>query len=427
MRITFYLGTLVREGLQSLLNIDKEEDYIPAIYPVPKKGKVTENQMKSKFRSFSAKHEELNRLVLDLIHQTESALSKVSTQEKFADMPILSIFHSCGQSLPSNVNSTDDQVEKHKHTLKGWIGFSEFDRFVEDTEWESMEPSMGPQSCLNWREQLLLSLIILRQGFSFSQAARMCSLNPTTVGRYYARVMEKLLPWAQRTVCFFNIKPLLSMHSEEFKREYPHTIMLFVDGTPLPCLQCQCPPAARSRYNVKHAMPAKCFTILVTETRKILWVSPAVPGKESDREAWNQSNIAIELAKAYPDPVVTEPDGREYDVQMAIGADKGYPGIRIPTGWTLHLTKSAVRTDWKDTHVALPREIAHLTYVPKKEEIVMDPKLAKYRSRVEMTIADLKDNRLLVCPEYVHFHLESLNNSIECACAINNWKIDNLR
>jgi hypothetical protein len=202
--------------------------------------------------------------------------------------------------------------------------------------------------------------------------------------------------------------------------------MFFVDGTVMPTLKSVVPALNRATWNIKHAFNAKCFTILVTENGGIVWASKSVPGKMADRTAWNKSGIAPLLAETYRGVKERNLDGTDStDFQLAIGGDKGYPGIWIPKGWQLHLTKSAKRTAFPSEVFTEPIRVKRTLWCPKGNQIIMDERLSQFRSVVERTIAKLKEFELLLNAYFVYNHNAELDNCIQVVCGIFNYNLRN--
>jgi hypothetical protein len=300
---------------------------------------------------------------------------------------------------------------------------SDFESFLDTTNWEQEKSPMGPVATFTHREKLLIFLITLRQGFTFSMLCLLCGLTRSTVTDMFVWVLEKLFNWSQKHVTFPTIHEMRQMRSIEFFEDYGNVYMLFVDGTVLPILRPSNDEMNRNCWNFKHKMVCKCFSILISETGRIVWVSETGPGKTTDREAWNESKVAVLLAKAYAKAKDRDRAGKMVPFTMAIGADKGYPGIRIPTGWELHLTKSVMRTTWAATNRSMEAGERRMVYIPKRSQVHMDVKLAKYRSKVEIVIGKLKENLLFDNRHFVTNQTELLDKVVAVAAAIHNWKL----
>ena len=69
---------------------------------------------------------------------------------------------------------------------------------------------------------------------------------------------------------------------------------------------------------------------------------------------------------------------------FAIGGDKAYPNMTVPTGWSKYITKSGEAES-----------------VKKTRELHFTPEIAKHRAVVERTIGKLKDWQILSQKHYL--------------------------
>lgn len=359
------------------------------------------------------------RIVLD----RDDALAEYAIREREVQRsPIKAIFWSCGESLPNDDECDAAVLEKRRNNLKEWTGIADFDRLVEDADFDRKDVVSGPEPLFNQREQLLIYLISIRKGVNFSHQKLLVGLGRTRTREMWKRVQKKLVEWSHRNVKFPTLEQWGLRQSNAFKERYPHTYMFLVDGTVLPCLTSSIPSVKRLHWNFKHSMSAKCFTILTTIDGEIVWASKSYVGKTHDREAWNLSGVANKLLDAYQGDMRRMKRQRNDDTKLAIGADKGYPGIVIPEQWILYLTKSAKHVPSRPT---AEFEVQHPSglrlFCPKRNQIIMDTRLATFRHKVEDVFSDLKDWQLLLDPVFVFTHTEELDDLIQVTSGLHNF------
>jgi hypothetical protein len=359
----------------------------------------------------------------DLLNQRRSLTTLKDDGRLVQESPIRAIFKSFGESGPIDPQPSALVFMKRRHNMKKWIGIQDFEVFMEEIDWEPNKKTMGPDPIFNRREQLLIFLITLRQGFTFSHLNMLCGLSRTRVTEIFTNVLNELYAWSKKVLKLPTLVQLSQMRSIEFVEEYGNVYMLFVDGTVLRSFHPSNDELNRMSWSFKHHQACKSVTVLIAENGYIVWVSETVPGKIADREAWNECEIAQTLRKTYAGTVDFDMHGRRVPFTMAIGADKGYPGIWIPQGWILHLTKSAKRADWSKSSMPSQLKAQDGLYLPKRPQVVMDERLAKYRAKVECVIGKLKEFELLNSQYFVHFHTHVLDKAINVAAAICDWKI----
>lgn len=345
-------------------------------------------------------------------------------EERIRARPILAIFQSMGESIPDKTPiAGEEALMKRVKSLRQWTGISNMDHFWEEVrEWFPNIESKKPPT-FSARESLLMFLMALRKGFNFSQLKLLTGLSRTQTTRIFKKVLKVLLAWSVQKLTFPTLDEWRARQSDLFRRLYDqNTYMFFVDGTVLPCLKSSIPALNRAHWNFKHQFTGKNFTIVITQDGGIVCASNTTPGKTHDRVAWNESNILGKLCQVYGDVVKSIENGElSKNIRLAIGGDKGYPGIVIPRGWTLHITGKVTRVNWTDHKNA--HYDPNLFYCPKEDKIVFDNRLAEFRSEVERTFGDLKQYELLVNPTFVWDHYEELDDCIQVVCALHNYNL----
>ena len=86
--------------------------------------------------------------------------------------------------------------------MKGWTDIADFDRLVEDADFDRKDVVSGPEPLFNQREQLLIYLISIRKGVNFSHQKLLVGLGRTRTTEMWKRVQKKLVEWSHRNVKF---------------------------------------------------------------------------------------------------------------------------------------------------------------------------------------------------------------------------------
>lgn len=385
--------------------------------------------------------EELARLMAELHKQMtkrediagtakrrKQELMDMRIAEKNARMrPIFAIFRSFGESIPpgeaEEVAIDAEVLHSRRAKLRLWTGLKDLDQFVADAGWETHVVKAGPVPTFNHRERLLIFLITLRKGFSFSHITLLLGFEEEhSARRIFVNILEELQPWSRRHMTFPDLNTWRRRTPPDFAAAFPGVLMFIADGTPLPCFTFSVSAARRVYWNHKHTMEAKCVTLVTTPDGGLVYVTPTVPGSTHDREAWNESGIASLLARHYASY------GQD-NSHMAIGGDKGYPGIHIPFNWTLYLPQSTRNFPYRnppDLHLPRHGNYQPGIYCPRRIHSQMNAAFAPFRRVVEVSIAFFKDNKLLVNPDFVHWQDELLDKTLQFTGALFNFNLYNV-
>lgn len=115
--------------------------------------------------------EENAHLKAKLVEQEQSSEQEYQElcedEERLVRRPIVAVFRSFGQSLPYEDVPTEDTLISRRALLLSWTGCKNFDRFCHDIDWPTSVVRTGPKPTFNNREELLISLIVIRRGFRF--------------------------------------------------------------------------------------------------------------------------------------------------------------------------------------------------------------------------------------------------------------------
>lgn len=364
-------------------------------------------------------------------HRRKDELRNLRMAEKETRVrPIIAIFRSFGESLPANdpdVEANDAVVlQARRDMLQKWTGMKDLDGFIRDAQWQTIVVQSGPRPVFNHRENLLIFLITLRKGLSFSNLKLLLGFQKKRARQIFAVTLEELLPWSRRHMFLPDLNLWRQRTPQTFAAVFPGLHIFIADGTPLPCLSSGIPGVQRINWNNKHKEEAKCITLVTTPDEGLVFITPSVPGSTHDREAWNQSKIAELLARRYAG--AAEAGGQ--NTSFAIGGDKGYPGIHVPLHWELYLPNTVRNFPYRDPPQIAPLHGPHAprigVHCPKRPQSHMKPKFAAFRRVVEAAIAFLKDNELLVNPEFVFWQDELLNKSIQFSGALFNFNKHNV-
>lgn len=339
--------------------------------------------------------------------------------------PIRAIFHSCGESLPPTDNDGPEVVEARLKKRQQWTGVKDFDEVVRDLDWQEKPSKPGPKPTFNNRESLLIYFIAVRQGFSFSALKRQLGLERRRAREIFGNALANLVGWSSRHLYWPTLEQWSYKTTPEFKRLFPNVLIFLVDATPFPCLSFSCPSVNRLHWNVAHSEIAKCIAFAITTDGTVVWMGPSTPGNIHDKEALNESDFCLSLATFYESIMKKIRDGT-LDIQPAIGGDKGYVGAIIPDTFKMILPKGIKRWVTSDpTKYGRGHYKEFQFYSPSKQQTLMTPRLADFRGKIENVIADLKKNKLLINPEFVHTHTDIFDEVVRVSLAVVNFNHKN--
>jgi hypothetical protein len=248
----------------------------------------------------------------------------------------------------------------------------------------------------------LITVFWLRRGLSWNMMSILCGVDESTVRSWTKHILGELVEnWAPKQITLPTMAEWQQTLSEEFKQDYPDTLMLFVDGTVIQRWSSKCVALRKVFWNSKHSVPSFTFSILVDGRGDIVWHSSIGAGKEVDSVAWNRSGIADTSNEKYAVAQTNNPG-----ITMAICGDKAYPCIELPKFFKVYVTSSAQETinltdasNLSSTQANSSNSdgtpIVQINNSPSicrssKANRILCPKVAKYRSSIERTFRRLK-------------------------------------
>lgn len=275
----------------------------------------------------------------------------------------------------------------------------------------------GPKSHYNLHNinGLVLTLIILRTGMSFQNAAHF--LGPSA-NESSARACFN--DWVQTVYSFSEDKNIITFLTlSEWRKEchtksdfigcYPNKLIYFVDGTPIEVLVPSDPVASFLTFNTKHQMNAFTFFIMVTPTGKIVYVSNLEAGGTHDATHFRAEQVVQKLTNFYK--------LRQKNLTLCIGGDKGYRAVEPPPGWKMLITKSGEKSG--DDGQSISAKDSGMEKIVSKN-IEFDEKIAKHRSVVERVFSKLKLWQILTTKRHL-FRTTLSQKNVFVICSIYNY------
>jgi hypothetical protein len=384
----------------------------------PKNWKARERELNNAIKNYRQEYQLLSRRCHELYQSCENGKKNA---EETRRRPIIAIMESMGEWTSQMEPLADPKtIVEWSKNLKQWTGVCDMDLLWSEIGGEiPAEPSKKPP-VFSQRQQIVIFLTMLRKGFNFTQMSCLLGLGRDQTRNIFKHALVFLKNWTLNEVSLPSLTQWRLTHTEKFIATYgPNSLMFFVDGTVLPCLNSRIGQMKRAFWNFKHMMTAKCFTIVVTEDGRIVLCSKTVPGSIHDRVAWNKSGLLDLLVEKYGLPHDAIQNGLvPPGTTFSIGGDKGYPGILVPKGWNLHITGMVSRKDWPST---LATEYDHEKfYCPGEDTMVMDNHLKTFRAGVECVFSFLKNYHLIMDACFVFWHKDILDDCIRTTCAMYN-------
>lgn len=341
--------------------------------------------------------------------------------------------------LDTILNEIENEIDmKIRKKRIFWTGLWNFRLLCISLGLREEDKKPGPIPVFNLFEQLMICLIWLRRGYTFSALSNLTGQGRKRTTDICSAFLRRYRGWTLSGLALPSIEELRARQSPEFNESFPNHIAFFVDGTVIPTFGSSIPTVRKMYWNPKHKKYAKTFTILVSQDGGIVTVTEPLPGKIHDRDAWNLSTICEQLALKYSSNFLDQ--NRPI---LAICGDKGYPDIDVPAGWRLILTKSAKNSDPLDEGINPALDLAAIQEAPLRLKMVrwgaigptsqthrhrpglsgaiLDARIARFRAQVEITFGTLKEWEILSNRFYNTDQNVSLSNSIEFICALFNF------
>ena len=320
---------------------------------------------------------------------------------------------------------------------KNWLGVADFDHFF-----SLIQPLLN--SCLNnrplWDPRNFAECMMawIRQGFRLKCVSYLLqpARDVTTMKRGLKNFLRELFPWALKMIQFPSLQQWRQAHSDDILKTFPGRLFYFVDGTILEVWTPSDIAKNRNRYNSKHGCPAVSFFVVVSPMGRIVYLSPIGPGNYHDATAWNEAfefpchvmgkdglleikeekKLIAQLEEVYLKPWTL--DGKEY--VLAVGGDKAYPEIVLPSDWHVYVTMTA---EYQALETSDPATSAYLINDdPRRHKT---PELAKYRAVVERVIGAMKKFKILLNVEFIsQIKDDMLHKLLYLIAALINYNLD---
>ena len=308
------------------------------------------------------------------------------------------------------------------------LGVPDFNAFCNELPEELTTTAKHGNAMFCKRLLLAICLFWLRRGFSYVVLAYLACTVESTVRSWLDPIIWSLLPWAESQIHLPGVPEWLASLTPEFIRDYPNTLMMFVDGTPVEIFSPSNVGLKQIMWNSKHAMSAFCFSAMCDLNGVVRWYSGIVGGKINDATCWNESRVAENLKTFYGPLFAMYPH-----LKFAICGDKAYPCIELPNGMFIFVTKSAEETIANEEAEPAPHRPP--SHTPSKvstdpgvnrsneDNRVLCPKVAQYRSVIERTFKRIKAWQLLKSRSQMSGDPTRLDKIIKVIIALENWSL----
>ena len=248
-----------------------------------------------------------------------------------------------------------------------------------------LEKNMDPDTCLEWfgvssfvsfhalvqshlrnyrgmaydrKRKLERFLIQLRNSFTCRVAIPLLEPQKSTSSfmNLFRHGLDDLYPWALEQIRLPTVKEWKEMNTEQMKEIFPGFLCFFVDRTVLEIWNPKDVRKHRENYNSKHGYTAISFFIVCTPNGEIVYLSKPDTSATHDSTAWNTA-LAWPPLELHNGKCADHSDGKLFVTHLsevygeaanveskqtfAIGGDKAYPFILLPSGWSLFVTMTA--------------------------------------------------------------------------------------
>lgn len=246
---------------------------------------------------------------------------------------------------------------------------------------------MGESSCstISKENRLLIFLIKIKLGITYSAISVLFNVNRTTVTRIFYNTLNSLAIKTKEFIFWPNKKTILETLPKSFKANYPNCRCI-IDCTEIKTEQ---PNTVEQRVNMysryKSAYTVKVL-VAITPNGLICFVSKCYGGRASDTYITNDSGL---LSKLEPGDEVL--------------ADKGFPGIKVSC-------------DEKKSILVMPPILHNGRFT--EEEVIETYNVASVRIHIERVFARLKTYGIL--NKITVDLLPSINEIIHICCVLTN-------
>lgn len=217
-------------------------------------------------------------------------------------------------------------------------------------------------SSVNKNDRLLIFLIKIKHGLTFSAIGVLFNLHRTSVSRIFFQCLEILSIKTKNLIFWPSKSSVKETMPQGFKKLFPNTRCI-IDCTEIKYEQ---PPIVKQRVYM-YSRYKSCYTVkfsaAITPNRAVLFISKCYGGRASDSFITNNSGF---LSKLEPGDQVL--------------ADKGFPGIKTDC-------------ENKSSILVMPPILHHRRFT--EQEVIDTYSIASIRIHVERFFARLKTHGVL--------------------------------
>jgi len=240
-------------------------------------------------------------------------------------------------------------------------------------------------STISKENRLLMFLIKIKLGITYSAISVLFNVNRTTVTRIFYNILNSLVAKTREFIFWPNKKTILETMPKSFKKNYPNCRCI-IDCTEIKTEQ---PNTVEQRVHMysryKNAYTVKVL-IAITPNGLICFLSKCYGGKASDTFITNDSGF---LSKLEPGDEVL--------------ADKGFPSIKVPC-------------DEKQSILVMPPFLHNGRFT--EEEVIETYNIASVRIHIERVFARLKTYGIL--NKITSDLISSIDDIIHICCVLTN-------
>ncbi|XP_050059744.1 uncharacterized protein LOC114122615 [Aphis gossypii] len=212
------------------------------------------------------------------------------------------------------------------------------------------------------KDKLLLSLVKLKLGISFTSISIFFNLHWSTCSRIFKNVLKMLAVATKKIVFWPSKKPIISTLPQSFKQHYPNCRVI-IDCTEIKTEQSPHVDQRAFMYSLYKSAYTCKFLVGIAPCGMITFVSKAYGGRASDSFITNDSGLLNLL----------EPGDQ-------VMADKGFPGIKTSM-------------DEKNSILVMPPFMHNGVFT--EDEIIQTYNIASVRIHIERSIQRIKIYNIL--------------------------------
>jgi len=326
-----------------------------------------------------------------------------------------------------------DDKQRHKSASREYLGVADFDAFHVEVKDFLVDLKAIKMS---HKELLMYTLLWARKGKTWKQLAQDAGRKKSTLQRDVLLCVAALRNWADKFMLTLPsvdawLQQSQRMLSKVLPEELQGYLFIFVDGTVIKVFDPFDHTTHKFMWNSKHAETAYTFFIAVTPDGRIIYLSELTGASRGDHYTWNNSDIVKLLTEKYPldddgKLLVMEGLGTLRRFLLAVGGDKGYPGIRLPPGWHLFLTMTGrfIVIDDKGNPQPLNDVTAQFETKEVEGNSHFTPNIAQHRCVVERVFGAMKKWLVVHNTRFTtRTKVTDLTNVIRMIGGICNWML----